>query len=76
MFGSLAHVVENLVWLPTWHQARMLCQQLGTTDDELANDWQSITAFSPGEDLVQLYRRIGEALQEQRARRQQRGLQV
>lgn len=63
IFGSIEAIVEKLVWLPTWHQARMLCHQLGVTDDDLANEWQSGTVFSPGEDLHQIYRRIGDALQ-------------
>jgi hypothetical protein len=63
IFGSVANMVEKLVWLPTWHQARILCQQLGVTDEDLAREWQSATAISPVEDLHQLYRRIDEALQ-------------
>lgn len=63
IFGSVENMVEKLVWLPTWHQARMLCDQLGVTEDDLANAWQSGTVFSPGEDLHQIYRRIGDALQ-------------
>lgn len=63
IFGSVENMVEKLVWLPTWHQARMLCDQLGVTDDDLANAWPYGTVFSPGEDLHQIYRRIGDALQ-------------
>ena len=63
IFGSIANMVEKLVWLPTWHQARLLCEQLGVTKHDLDDDWQSGTAFSPGEDLLGLYRRIGDALQ-------------
>jgi hypothetical protein len=29
IFGSVEAIAEKLVWLPTWHQARLLCQQLG-----------------------------------------------
>jgi hypothetical protein len=63
IFGSIENMVEKLVWLPTWHQARMLYQQLGVPDDGLANEAQFWTAFSPGEDLQQIYLRIGNALQ-------------
>jgi len=63
IFGNIANMVEKLVWLPTWHQARLLCEQLGVTDHDLADGRQTGTAFSPGEDLLELYRRIGDALQ-------------
>lgn len=63
IFGSIANMVEKLVWLPTWHQARLLCEQLGATDHDLANGRQTGTAFSAGEDLLELYRRIGDTLQ-------------
>ena len=29
IFGTVEHIAEKLVWLPTWHQARLLCQKLG-----------------------------------------------
>jgi hypothetical protein len=63
IFDTIDQIADKLVWLPTWHQARLLCEQLGVTDHDLADDWQSGTAFSPGEDLLGLYRRIGDALQ-------------
>ena len=28
IFGSFEAIAEKLVWLPTWHQARLLCQHL------------------------------------------------
>ena len=61
-------MVEKLVRLPTWHQARMVYQQLGVTDNDLANESKFWTVFSPGEDLQQIYRRIGIALQMQEAK--------
>ncbi|MBT8330818.1 MAG: hypothetical protein KJP06_00695 [Deltaproteobacteria bacterium] len=63
IFGSIASMVEKLVWLPTWHQARLLCDQLGVTDHDLANEWHSDKTFLAGEDLLRLYRHIGHALQ-------------
>ena len=63
IFGSVENMVEKLVWLPTWHQARMVYQQLGVTDDCFTKDFKLWTAFSPGEDLQQIYLRIGNALQ-------------
>lgn len=63
IFGSVANMVDSLVWLPTWHQARMVCQQLGVKEDTLVHEYRSGKTFSPGEDLYQIYRRIGEVLQ-------------
>lgn len=68
IFGSVENMVEKLVWLPTWHQARMVYHQLGVTDNGLANESKFWTSFSPGEDLQQIYRRIGIALQMQEAK--------
>jgi hypothetical protein len=62
IFGSTEKMVEKLVWLPTWHQARILCQQLGIPNDDIAQKWQACKTFAPGEDLIQLYRQISEAL--------------
>jgi hypothetical protein len=28
IFGSTDAMSEKLVWLPTWHQARLLCRHL------------------------------------------------
>jgi hypothetical protein len=47
IFGSTANMVEKLVWLPTWHQARMLGRRLDMTDDDLTETWQFKGAFSP-----------------------------
>jgi hypothetical protein len=62
IFGSIEKMVDKLVWLPTWHQARLLCRQLGVTDQEVADQWRSEAAISPGGDLQYLYRLIGSAL--------------
>ena len=55
IFGSIEAITEKLVWLPTWHQARLLCQQLGVPDQVVANMWQSQTPPSAGEELRQIY---------------------
>ena len=55
IFGSIEAIAEKLVWLPTWHQARLLCQQLGVPDQVVANMWQSQTPPSAGEELRQIY---------------------
>ena len=68
IFGSVENMVENLEWLPTWHQARMVYQQLGVTDDSLANESKFWISFSPGEDLHQIYRSIGNAVQKRKTK--------
>jgi hypothetical protein len=68
IFGSVENMVEKLVWLPTWHQARMVYHQLSVTDNDLTNESKFWTAFSPGEDLQQIYRRIGNALQKRKTK--------
>ena len=60
IFGSLEEMVDKLVWLPTWHQARLLALRLSV-------DPQKMTALlssgpPPGEELLGLYRLILEAL--------------
>ena len=59
IFGSVDRITENLVWLPTWYQARILCHQLGITDDSLISGGPT---SSPVEDLLGLYRTIREFL--------------
>jgi hypothetical protein len=51
IFGTLDRMIEKLVWLPTWHQARILCRHLGLRGKE------------PDPDLHALYERIGAAIE-------------
>ena len=63
IFGSRAAIVEKLVWLPTWHQARLLCQQLNVPDDAISKIWHSRKSLSAGEELQKIYEHIIVALQ-------------
>jgi len=36
IFSSLEEVAEKLIWLPTEHQARLLCSRLGVPDAAVA----------------------------------------
>ena len=63
LLGSEEAIVEKLVWLPTWHQARLLCQRLGIADEDLAKDWQKKGGFPPCEDLADVYLAIINGLQ-------------
>ena len=63
IFGSKEAIAEKLVWLPTWHQARLLCKQLNVADDVVADIWESQKGFPVGEELQGLYQSIIDALQ-------------
>ncbi len=56
IFGSIDAITEKVIWLPTWHQARLLCQRYGI------NPAPPPPAASPTEELKTLYRLIGDAL--------------
>jgi hypothetical protein len=60
IFGSIEAVAEKLVWLPTWHQAWLLCQQMGSSDQAVADSWQS-RPFTTGQELRQIYAHTKEA---------------
>lgn len=50
IFGTVENMVAKLIWLPTMHQARTLCRQLGLRD------------HPDGSDIYRLYHHVGEAL--------------
>jgi len=56
-------MVEKLVWLPTWHQARLVCRQLSIADEAIAGRWQSSHDLFPEKDPMHIYGLIVEALQ-------------
>jgi hypothetical protein len=62
IFGSIENIIAKLVWLPTWHQARLLCQQLGIPDTAIAGCLESDRHVSPGEQLLQIYELMAEAI--------------
>ena len=64
IFDSVEAIAEKLVWLPTWHQARLLCQQMGVSDEAVVNIWQSQIPISAGEELRQIYTLLIGALKE------------
>jgi hypothetical protein len=64
IFGSIEKMIEKLVWLPTWHQARLLCQELGRPLDSVAKLWQSNERPSPGDELLVIYQIIMDEISE------------
>lgn len=55
ILGSLEAVAVRLVWLPTWHQARLLAKQWGIRDEQLVVLWKDLADAAPGEELLALY---------------------
>ena len=62
LLGSIEDVVQKLVWLPTWHQARQIGAKLGIEDKELSDIFSGSAVPGPGQDLLALYGRILENL--------------
>jgi hypothetical protein len=53
-FGTTDAMAEHLVWLPTWHQTRLLCDQFDVSPPEALN----LGTLSPGDELIELYERL------------------
>jgi hypothetical protein len=64
IFGDSEKMAENLIWLPTWHQARLLCTKLDVPGGAVSSLWQTNEALSPGEELLHLYGVLMDALVE------------
>lgn len=62
LLGSIEDVVQKLVWLPTWHQARQIGAKLGIEDKELSDIFSGSAIPGPGQDLPALYGKILENL--------------
>ena len=62
LLGSIEDVVQKLVWLPTWHQARQIGAKLGIEDKGLSDIFSGSAVLGPGQDLLALYGKILENL--------------
>lgn len=62
IFGSLEAMQERLVWVPTWHQARLLSRRVGVTDEAVASACLAPKGLQPGEEENAIYRLLIEAL--------------
>ena len=58
IFGSVEEISKKLVWLPTYHQARLLCDQIGVNQEEISAVLASTEATRAGEELLVLYKMI------------------
>jgi hypothetical protein len=55
IFGSIQSITEKLVWLPTWHQARLICRRLGVDEESVAADRKPGEITDPSKELAALY---------------------
>ena len=62
IFDTIEEMAEKLVWLPTWHQARLVCRQLGITDEVFESRRQRNSSSAPIEELLEVYGLIIETL--------------
>ncbi len=63
IFGSQEKMRQQLVWVPTWHQAIQLCSRLGVADVD-ADQFVDGHRFTSGEDgLLRLYASIARQLE-------------
>ena len=62
IFDSIEQIGAKLVWLPTWHQARLICRQLGISDAAIEERRKKDDALLPYEDLLHVYELIVKAL--------------
>ena len=66
IFDTMDGIAEKLVWLPTWHQARLVSRQLGITDENFENRrLRDFTGSSPVEELLHIYGLIIETLEQE-----------
>ena len=66
IFGSLEEISAQLIWLPTYHQARLLCVQVGVVEEELSAVLASAENIRAGDELLALYRMILNRLEARR----------
>lgn len=62
LLGAEERLREQLVWLPTWHQARLVAEKLGIEKEAIRNLWQEESTLNPGGDLLGLYELLMTAL--------------
>lgn len=55
IFKTIEHMVEKLVWLPTWNQARLLCENRGVGPEELMERMGVRSQVGVENELIQLY---------------------
>ena len=62
IFDSIDQIALKLVWLPTWHQAKLLGQQMGIAEEIDQTTRGDSDALSPADELLHIYQKILETL--------------
>ena len=62
IFDTIEEKEKKLVWLPTWHQARLVCRQLVITDEGFERRRQQNPGATLAEELLEVYGLIIETL--------------
>jgi len=55
ILGAVDDIQAKLIWLPTWHQARLLAAHLAVPPETIARIFQQEPASAPGDELLALY---------------------
>jgi hypothetical protein len=55
IFGDTQTMKEKLVWVPTWHQAILICQKMNVSHQQLNNLIQLRDILEPEASLLKLY---------------------
>ena len=63
IFGTVEAIAEKLVWLPAWHQARLILENFGIEHHKIAGLLNPESLTTPGGELAAIYRLILEKLQ-------------
>jgi len=58
IFGSGAEIAKKLIWLPTYHQVRLLCDQLGVDQEKILAATAAAEDIPAGDELLELYKII------------------
>jgi hypothetical protein len=66
IFGNTQEIARKLVWLPTWHQACLLCKRMVISDESLEKIWKFEQTHTPTEVLLHLYKLIIDTLHERK----------
>ena len=66
IFGSVEEMARKLVWLPTWHQACLIWQEVSATEGACEKIPLSASDRNPTEELIRIYRLIINSLQNRR----------
>lgn len=61
--GGLQRFKDIMLWLPTWHDCRMLLRAMGVDDAEIANHLAKSHALEQRRELTAMYELILEQLQ-------------